>query len=152
MSDDLKKTKENADIVVEADAEAKEELDMPLATLGEVFSFAETTRTKVYVGLGVFWAMIAGLALPASIFYFARIMGNISAIGEEGLGPVLEIIYALMILGVVSLISETLECKYEIGRHRDGYNRSQLHSLTQCNAIYSFLELFSSCLFGNCGQ
>ncbi len=87
------------------------EIDMPLATLAEVFSFAETTKTKVYIALGLFFAIIAGLAMPASIFYFSRIMGNISAIAEEGIDPVLEIIYALMILGVVSLVSETLQCK-----------------------------------------
>jgi hypothetical protein len=120
MSDDLKKTKEDAEIVVEGKADAadaKEEQDMPLATLGEVFSFAETTQTKVFIGFGVFFAMIAGLALPASIFFFAAIMGDISAIGEEGLGPVLEIIYAMLILGVISLVSETLECKSSLGRH-----------------------------------
>ncbi len=96
---------------VEDEKEKEKELDMPLATMAEVFSFAETTQTKVYIALGVFFAMIAGLALPASILYFARIMGDISAIAEEGLGPVLEIIYALMILGVISLVSETLQSK-----------------------------------------
>jgi hypothetical protein len=39
-------------------------------------------------------------------------MGNIAAIGEEGLGPVLEIIYAMMIVGLVSLISETLQSEF----------------------------------------
>jgi len=85
--------------------------EMPLATLSEVFSFAETPKTKLYIVLGLFFAMIAGLALPASIFYFARIMGNISAIQEEGLDPILGVVYAMMITGVVALISETLESK-----------------------------------------
>ena len=102
--DDLKKTND-------ADNEKEEKLDMPLATIGEVFSFAETTQTKVFIGLGLFSAAIAGFALPASIFFFASIMGDISAVGEEGLGPVVDVIYALMILGVVSFVSETLKCK-----------------------------------------
>lgn len=86
--------------------------EMPLATLSEVFSFAETFKTKLYIAFGLFFAMIAGFALPASIFYFARIMGNIAAVAEEGLDPILKIVYAMMILGVVSLISETLQSKW----------------------------------------
>lgn len=96
----------------ESAGDEKVELDTPLATFGEVFSFAETPKTKLYLFLGSISAMVAGLALPASIFFFAKIMGDISAIGEEGLGPVLDIIYALMILGVVSMVSETLKCEY----------------------------------------
>lgn len=86
-------------------------VEMPLATISEVFWFAETFKTKLYIALGLFFAMIAGFALPASIFYFARVMGNISAIAQEGLDPVLDIVYAMMILGVVSLVSDTLESK-----------------------------------------
>ena len=86
-------------------------VEMPLATISEVFSFAETTKTKVYIALGLFFSTIAGIALPASIFYFARIMGEISAIAQEGLDPVVNVVYAMMITGVVSLISETLESK-----------------------------------------
>lgn len=85
--------------------------ETPLATMAEVFSFAETTKTKVYIGLGLFFSVISGLALPASIFYFSSIFSDISAIDEEGLEPVLGIVYAMMILGCVSLVSETLQCK-----------------------------------------
>lgn len=132
MSDgDLKKPKQDG----ETDEDGKEELDMPLATLGEVFSFAETTKTKVYIGLGAFSAMIAGLALPASIFFFASIMGDISAIGEEGLGPVLEIIYALMILGVISMISETLKGKWLTSRLQL-YMKSELHSNNIISSLF----------------
>ena len=92
----------------------KEEVSSPLATVQEVLSFAETTKTKVYIGLGVFFALVSGSALPASLFYFSSVMGNISAIGEEGLDPVLEIVYVMMVLGVISLISETMQCEYSI--------------------------------------
>ncbi len=109
MSDTLQKTEPKEG---DNDKEKPEkEMDMPLATIAEVFFFAETTKTKVYIALGLFFAMIAGLAMPASILYFARVMGDISAIGVEGLGPVLEIVYTLMILGVISLFSETLQSK-----------------------------------------
>ena len=97
--------------VLKDDDDIEKPLEMPLASMSEVFSFAETFQTKLYIALGLFSAMIAGLALPASIFYFARIMGNISAIGEEGLGPVLNIVYSMMVLGVISLVSETFQSK-----------------------------------------
>jgi hypothetical protein len=91
--------------------EGENKNETPLATMAEVFSFAETTQTKVYIGLGFFFSVISGLALPASIFFFSAILGDISAIGEEGLEPVLEIVYTMMVLGCVSLVSETLQCK-----------------------------------------
>jgi len=80
-----------------------EVVDAPLATLGEVFSFAESFKTRLYLVIGLFWAVVAGLALPASIFLFSDIMGDISAITEEGLEPILEMVYSLMVLGVIAL-------------------------------------------------
>lgn len=112
MPEDLKKSAGAA--TVEADKKAEAELDTPLATLSEVFSFAESRKTRVYLALGLFWAAVAGLALPISILYFARIMGDISAIGQEGIGPVVDIIYAMMILGVVSLVAETAQSKLRL--------------------------------------
>ena len=89
----------------------EEVIDAPLATLSEVFSFAETFKTKLYLALGMFWAVVAGLALPASIMMFSKVMGDVSAIAQEGLDPVLEIVYSMLVLGVVSFVSETLESK-----------------------------------------
>ena len=87
----------------------EEVIDAPLATLSEVFSFAETFKTKLYLALGMFWAVVAGLALPASIMMFSKVMGDVSAIAQEGLDPVLDIVYSMLVLGVVSFVSETLE-------------------------------------------
>jgi hypothetical protein len=101
MSDDPEDKKD--------DEEGKEV--MPLATFGEVFSFAETTETKVYIALGVFFAIISGLSMPASLIYLSAVLGDISAISTEGLDPIIEIVYSTMILGVISLISETMEGK-----------------------------------------
>ena len=59
----------------------------PMATIGEVFSFVEDTKTKVYIGCGFLFATIAGLALPSSLFLFADVLGDVSAVAEEGLEP-----------------------------------------------------------------
>ncbi len=114
MTDDLKKSGTPAD-----DTKAEDQVDAPLATMSEVFSFAESFKTKLYLVIGIFWAVVSGLALPASLLYFSKIMGDISAIAQEGLDPVLDIVYAMMILGVISLISETLQSKFCDGLCRD---------------------------------
>jgi hypothetical protein len=114
MSDDLKKPGTPAD-----DTKDEDKVDAPLATMSEVFSFAETFKTKLYLAMGIFWAVVAGLALPASLLYFSKIMGDISAIAAEGLDPVVDIVYSMMILGVISLISETLQSKLYDGLCRD---------------------------------
>jgi ATP-binding cassette subfamily B (MDR/TAP) protein 1 len=91
----------------------EEEKDkVALATIGEVFSFAETTKTKVYIGLGLFFAMISGCTLPASIFFFSEIMGEIGAVAEQGLDPIIDLVYTMMVLGVVSLVSETMQSAF----------------------------------------
>ena len=89
----------------------EEAIDAPLASISEVFSFAETFKTKLYLALGLFWAMVAGLAMPASLLIFSKAMADVSAIVQEGLDPVLEIVYSMMVLGVISFVSETLESK-----------------------------------------
>eukprot|EP00980_Cylindrotheca_fusiformis_P019676 scaffold6870_cov121-Cylindrotheca_fusiformis.AAC.3 len=84
----------------------------PLASISEVFSFAETPRTKVYIALGVLFSIIAGLALPAAIFYFSSAFSDISAVKTQGLDPVLNVVYTMMIIGVVSLVFETLQASF----------------------------------------
>ena len=94
------------------DTKTKEEeqvIDAPLATISEVFSFAESFKTKLYLALGLFWAMVAGLAVPAPLIIYSKAMGDISAIDQEGLKPVVEIVYYMMVLGVISFVSVTLE-------------------------------------------
>lgn len=80
----------------------------PLATISEVFSFIPNDKTKLHIACGFFFAVLAGLALPASLFLFADVMGDVSAVAEEGIGPVVEVAYTMMVLGVISLVTETL--------------------------------------------
>lgn len=118
----MAETKEEKPVVVDkatdqaeevlSDKEDPERVETPLATISEVFSFAESTKTKVYLALGIFFAICAGLALPASIFYFSSILGDISAIAEEGLDPIVDLVYAMMILGCISLVCETMHSAF----------------------------------------
>jgi hypothetical protein len=86
--------------------------DTPLATIPELFSFAESTKSKVYIAIGVFFSVISGVALPGSVYYFSAILGDIAAIAEEGLDPVVDLVYAMMVLGCISLVSNTLQGKF----------------------------------------
>ena len=96
----------------ESDDKDEEGDNAPLATISEVFSFAETFKTKLFLALGLFWAMVTGLTLPASLLILSKVMADVSAISQEGLDPVLEIVYARMVLGVVCFISETLQSTF----------------------------------------
>eukprot|EP00526_Cylindrotheca_closterium_P003410 CAMPEP_0113657424 /NCGR_PEP_ID=MMETSP0017_2-20120614/31035_1 /TAXON_ID=2856 /ORGANISM="Cylindrotheca closterium" /LENGTH=1368 /DNA_ID=CAMNT_0000571343 /DNA_START=232 /DNA_END=4338 /DNA_ORIENTATION=+ /assembly_acc=CAM_ASM_000147 len=95
-----------------ADEDDKPKAEVPLASVAEVFSFAEKTSTKVYIGLGIFFAILSGLALPASIFYFSDVMGDISALAEEGLDPIINVAYVMMVLGCISLVCETMQSAF----------------------------------------
>jgi len=86
--------------------------DVPLASIAEVFSFAEKTSTKVYIVLGIFFAILSGLALPASIFYFSSVLGDIAALSENGLDPIIEVAYVMMVLGCISLVCETMQSAF----------------------------------------
>ena len=102
----------------------------PMATIGEVFSFVngtdnnDNTKTRLYLVCGFIFATIAGLALPASLFLFADVLGDVSAVAEEGIEPVKEVAYTMMVLGVISLIAETMVGTY----------------LSYYNTIYLFLS------------
>jgi hypothetical protein len=114
-NEDLKKTAAGPEDPVDRKKVREEEpqvIDGPLATFSEVFSFAETFKTKLYLALGLFWAMVAGLAVPAPLIIYSKAMGDISAIAQEGLKPVVEIVYYMMVLGVISFVSVVLVVKY----------------------------------------
>ena len=55
--------------------------------------------------------MVAGLAVPAPLItIYSKAMGDILAIAhQEGVKPVVEIVYYMMVLGVISFDSVTLE-------------------------------------------
>ena len=99
------------------DEEKKVDEAAPLATIGEVFSFVESGTTTLYIVLGFLAAVIAGLALPASLVLFADVLGDVSAISEEGIDPVIDVVYTMMVLGVVSLFSESLFSKFFAKSH-----------------------------------
>lgn len=98
-------------VKTEAKEEEKKEENLPMATIGEVFSFVQSGTTKLHIFLGCLSATVAGLALPASLVLFADVLGDVSAISAEGLDPVISVVYTMMVLGVISLFSESLFSK-----------------------------------------
>jgi len=107
--DDAVKAEQAAGDGATAEEKEKEkEPEKPAATLRETFSFAETTKTKTYIALGLFFAAMSGALMPASVIYFADILGDLSAVQQEGLGPIKDLVFVFMVLGVLGLVAETL--------------------------------------------
>lgn len=77
------------------DATAKPDDDTPkpadpLATVGEVFSFMPNVRTKIYFGVGVFFASLSGCVFPAMAFLFSTSFEDLSgATSKSYLGNLL---------------------------------------------------------------
>eukprot|EP00934_Nitzschia_sp_Nitz4_P000886 Nitzschia sp. Nitz4//scaffold281_size24464//5181//15824//NITZ4_008397-RA/size24464-snap-gene-0.2-mRNA-1//-1//CDS//3329545607//886//frame0 len=97
--------------LLQAKSEKSEE-SAPLATISEVFSFAESPQTRMYLVLGSLCACVAGMSLPMMLLYFSRAMGEIAAVLEEGIDPVIDVVYAMVIIGVVCLVTETLQAGF----------------------------------------
>lgn len=76
--EDNKTTTANDDKEVE-----KNEQD-PLASVRDVFSFAQTFQDKLCIGLGIFFAACTGCTFPAMAWIFASSFERLSSIGVEG--------------------------------------------------------------------
>jgi hypothetical protein len=84
--------------------------DDPLASVKDVFSFAQTTRVKTYVALGMMSAVVSGCVFPAMAWVFSASFASLTASieGDDFLRSVRTIAFTLMGLGYVRL--DTLLC------------------------------------------
>lgn len=91
--------------------EGEEKKPDPLATVGETFSFAMTTKVKVCIALGFLFAAITGCAFPALAWVFADSFERLSGSMVEGndfMQQIRTIAYQLLILGAVVFVAMTL--------------------------------------------
>jgi hypothetical protein len=79
--------------------------DDPLASVKDVFSFAQTTRVKTYVALGMMSAVVSGCVFPAMAWVFSASFTSLTASieGDDFLRSVRKIAFTLMGLGYVHL-------------------------------------------------
>lgn len=49
------------------------------ASVAQVFSFAKTTKAKLYIVLAFIASIVSGLNLPAMVFYFAAVFEELGA-------------------------------------------------------------------------
>ena len=68
---------------VEKEKKKKEESD-PVATVAQVFSFAQTPANKVCIAVGLFFAAVTGCTFPAMAWIFASSFEKLSSFGVEG--------------------------------------------------------------------
>ena len=119
---------DGAVIVQEVSKEEPEENDAPskaekpdkdaekppdaLATVSEVFTFAQTTKVKLCIALGFFCAAVSGCVFPALAWVFADSFQSLSGIAVEGfdfMKQIRELAYTLLVLGAVAFIFMTLQ-------------------------------------------
>lgn len=62
----------------------KKEQPDPLASVSDVFSFAQTFQNKLCIGLGIFFAACTGCTFPAMAWIFASSFERLSSVGVEG--------------------------------------------------------------------
>ena len=74
-----------------------------LATIRQLFSFAESKTTKVYIAIAFLFAVVSGAVMPAMAFYtaqaFEKLSGSPSSDGF--MGTVREVCFIFMVLGVL---------------------------------------------------
>mmetsp|Transcript_23996 Transcript_23996/g.35489 ORF Transcript_23996/g.35489 Transcript_23996/m.35489 type:complete len:1339 (+) Transcript_23996:92-4108(+) len=89
--------------------EKKEKL--PLATVGEVFSFAPTRRTRICIGLGLCCSLVTGAVFPAMAFFFSQVFEELSASAEMDsfLDNITRMAYTFMILGAIAFVFMTAQ-------------------------------------------
>jgi ATP-binding cassette subfamily B (MDR/TAP) protein 1 len=83
----------------------------PLASLGEVLSFAQTRNTKVILACGMFCAAVTGFTFPALAWVFSDSFERLSGSAVEGfdfMGQMRELAFQLMALGVIVAVFMTL--------------------------------------------
>lgn len=85
--------------------------EKPLATVQEVFFFIPNRRTKIYIGVGLFFACCSGVIFPALAWLFSGSFSDLSASvdSEEYLRIIRNLAFSFMILGVVAFMLMSLQ-------------------------------------------
>ena len=85
----------------DGEEEDKKEVD-PLASVGDVFSFIPNTKTKIYIIVGLFCAVVSGCVFPGMAWLFSDAFTDLSAGLETGSkDPIREMAFQFMGLGYV---------------------------------------------------
>ena len=75
--------------------------DDPLASVGDVFSFAHTFRIRLYIFTGLCCAVISGCVFPAMAWFFSQSFVDLSAdAGTDAfMKEIRRLAYSFLILG-----------------------------------------------------
>jgi len=96
------------------DKDKKEEPD-PLASVSDVFSFAQTFGNKLCLVFGIFFAAITGCTFPAIAWIFASSFEKLSSFGVEGvdyLEQIRNLAFQLLALGGIIFVAMTLSAGF----------------------------------------
>ncbi|CAJ1951172.1 unnamed protein product [Cylindrotheca closterium] len=93
----------------------KKEQPDPLASVSDVFSFAQTFSNKLCIGLGIFFAACTGCTFPAMAWIFASSFERLSSVGVEGvdyLEQIRTLAFQLLALGGIIFVAMTLSAGF----------------------------------------
>lgn len=82
-----------------------------LATISQVFSFANTPQIRLRIFSSCVFAVISGAVFPAMAFYFAFAFEELAAdsTGEDFMQTVRELAFAFLIMGAIVFVSMTAQ-------------------------------------------
>ena len=85
----------------------------PQATFRQLFSFAQTPKTRFLIALASMFAIISGLVYPSMAYLFARVFEDLSAsVDDEFLSQIRNMAFSFMVLGVILLVSMTAQATF----------------------------------------
>eukprot|EP00980_Cylindrotheca_fusiformis_P030055 scaffold24289_cov147-Cylindrotheca_fusiformis.AAC.1 len=83
----------------------------PLATVREVFSFAQTNKVKVWIAIGTFCAAVTGCTFPAMAWIFSDSFQRLSGADVpefDFMAEMRELAFQLLVLGAIICLFMTL--------------------------------------------
>ena len=91
-----------------------DEKPQELASLTDMFSFAQSPKTKLFIGLAFFFAVGSGCVFPALCFYFANAFEELSAAtdADDFMSSIREVAYTFMVLGAIVLTTMTAQATF----------------------------------------
>jgi ABC-type multidrug transport system fused ATPase/permease subunit len=104
----------NAATAATADGDTKKTNTDVLASSGDVFSFVRNKTMVFHLVIGLFFSIVSGGIMPAMSWIFSSSFTNFAADpgSDQFLADIRRLAYTFMALGVIALISMTLQATF----------------------------------------
>ena len=108
--------------------EDKDDHKPKLATISQVFSFADTPRIRLRMFSSCIFAIISGSVFPAMAFYFAFAFEELAAdsTGEDFMQTIRELAFAFLLMGAIVFVSMTAQAALMESAAREMTNKLKI--------------------------